>query len=427
MRVVTIPRLASLVRQARGVFAVALVSCASPGLPPGGPEDPHPPRIVSVTPDTMATRVAPRAVVFRFDEVVGERPQGATSLGALFLISPREGPPVVDWNRTAITVRPRRGWRPNTTYSVTMLPGLADLRGNVRTEGATAIFSTGPSIPQTSITGNVFDWVTGRPAARALVEAISRPDSVVYIAQADSSGRFHVRYAPPGTYTVRGFLDANNNRGFDERELWDSVRVVLADTTTVELLAFAHDTIGPRISGIEMVDSVTLRVTFDRPIDPGQRLTASLFTLRDAADSSIVPIAAARSRTEWEATRAARADSIVADSVRRTAPVRTDTVRRGTPLPARAQLPVARDTIDSIARPRRPSRPPPVSEVIIEVARPLRPREAFRLEATAIRGLLQTPRTSERALTIPAPPPPPADSAATTPRARTASPAPAGR
>src|SRR5215207_8511048 len=111
------------------LLAVAL-GCASQGAPPGGAPDSTPPEVLHITPDTGAVNVKPARVVFRFDEVVSERPQGATSLRDLFIISPRQGEPDVDWRRDAITVRARRGWRANTVYTVTMLPGLTDLRGN---------------------------------------------------------------------------------------------------------------------------------------------------------------------------------------------------------------------------------------------------------------------------------------------------------
>ena len=384
-----------IMRATAASLLVALAACASPGPPPGGPEDPDPPEIVAITPDTMATGTSPRAVVFRFNEVVSERPQGATTLGGMFLISPRDGAPEVDWNRTALTVRPRRGWRRNTAYTVTMLPGIVDLRGNVRREGAVATFSTGSSIPRSSISGQIFDWVGGAPAQRAIVEAISRPDSVVYIALADSAGRFRLRHVPPGQYTVRAFVDANNNRGFDERELWDSARVVLTDSTRLELLAFAHDTIGPRISDVMIADSVTLRVTFDRPVDPAQTIAPAIFALR-ARDSSLVPIASVRSAREWDQARSARSDTAAGDTVRRVPPAaRPPVAPRGAPLPT------ARDTADSLARAARPSRPSPISEVVIELGRPLQPGGSYRLQATAVRGLLRTPRTSERAFTVP--------------------------
>src|SRR5688500_17918831 len=201
---------ASVVRQLMIVRAlaavaasVAVLACASMETPPGGPPDEAPPVLVGVTPDTGAVNIRPRVAVFRFDEVVSERPRTATQLADLFLISPATGAPRIDWERDAIEVRPRNGWRPNTTYTVTLLPGLADLRGNARTEGATVTFSTGATIARSGLRGIVFDWVAGRVVPGAYIEAISHPDSVIYIATTDSSGQYVVRNIPPGEYTVR--------------------------------------------------------------------------------------------------------------------------------------------------------------------------------------------------------------------------------
>ena len=53
--------------------------------------DTQAPQIVDIAPDSGRTGITPRDVIFRFDEVVSERPTGAASLNAMFLISPREG------------------------------------------------------------------------------------------------------------------------------------------------------------------------------------------------------------------------------------------------------------------------------------------------------------------------------------------------
>src|SRR6476659_6710686 len=81
---------------------LALGACASPGTPPGGPVDTQAPQIVRIAPDSAKTGVKPREVIFQFDEVVNERPSGATSLSGLFLISPRNGEARADWHRSTI-------------------------------------------------------------------------------------------------------------------------------------------------------------------------------------------------------------------------------------------------------------------------------------------------------------------------------------
>ena len=407
-----------LTAAARAVAAGAAIlvasGCASSQSPPGGPPDALPPEIESTSPDSASTGVRPDRVIFDLNEVVSERPQGAATLTALFLVSPRDGEPRVEWKRDRILVRPRRSWRPNTVYTVTMLPGLTDLRGNVRREGSTLVFSTGPTIPNTVLSGTVWDWPAGRTGARALVQAITAEDTTIsYVTVADSSGRFALPHLPPGRYVVRGVLDQNNNRVLDRREAYDSTLVTFADTSTLELLAFVHDTIGPRISTAVPRDS-TIRVTFDKPLDPAQTLGAidfRLVTLPDSNPITIARVATAREFGEAEQVRArARADS-----ARRATP--DDTSRGGGPprVPAgpavpRGALPGERAPGDT-ARPdsaradttARPSRPVPVTEVVLVLDGALEPGKDYRLRAVDVRNLLGAPRTSDRTFTTPRP------------------------
>jgi Big-like domain-containing protein len=370
------------------VTAVALLglACASPGMPPGGPPDVAAPQIVKIIPDSGTVGVAPKEVIFRFDEVVSERPPAATTLDDLFLISPRDGTPNVSWHRSAITVRPRRGWRPNTPYTVIMLPGIADIRGNVRNTGATTFFSTGKTIPRTRISGHVFDWVAGSPAKGALVESFVPPDSLhPYIALVDSSGSFAIEHLPPARYTVRAFADLNKNFAIDPGEQWDSLSVSLTDTARTTLLMFAHDTLPPRIREVTAIDSVTLRVGFDRPIDPSQTLSAANFAV-SGPDSVRVPIASAGP------------------------PVKDTSPAPATPAPSAPQAapqraPPRRDTV-TVVKPVMP-RPSPIAEAVIKLQRPLAPKTTYRVRAIGIRGLLGHTGDSERPYTTPAPPPPP--------------------
>jgi len=383
---------------------LAALGCASQAAPPGGPPDPTPPQIVRIRPDSGAVKVSPPRVVFQFDGVVSERPQGAASLADLFLISPRAGDPDVDWERDAITVRPRRGWKKSTVYTVTMLPGLTDVRGNVRREGATAIFSTGPTLPDTRLSGVVFDWVAEQPVVRPFVEAVAGADSTtVYVTQGDSSGRFVFRHLPPGAYTVRGIADANNNRGIDAREAWDSVRVTLGDSATVEVLAFTHDTIGPGIAEVEVRDSVTLRVRLDNPLAPTQQVDTTLFALV-GADSARVPLAAAVPARAADELRRAPTDSTPArpDSAPPAPP--PDTLPRPAGADTAATLPGV-DSAEAVPA-ARPSKPGPVTTVVITLRSPLRPAATYRLRSANLRGLLGATRSSERSFTTPAAAPP---------------------
>jgi len=353
-------------------------------MPPGGPPDVAAPQIVGITPDSGAVGVRPKEVLFKFDEVVSERPQSATSLSDLFLISPRDGVPDASWHRDAIGVRPTHGWRANTPYTVILMRGLADIRGNVRNTGASTFFSTGPAVPRTRIAGAVFDWVGGTPASGALVEALVPSDTLhPYVALVDSSGRFAIEHIPATRYLVRAYVDRNRNLSIDPSEPWDSTTISLTDSIRTDLLIFVHDTLPPRIREVRAIDSVTLRVSFDHPIDPAQTLTTANFAVT-GPDSVPVPIARVGPPP---------ADTIAAP--RPSVPVRNPAgvVRGQAPAPPR-------DTTPAPVMPK----PSPLSEVEIKFQRPLAQKTPYRVRALGVRGLLGRTGDSERVYTLPAPP-----------------------
>ena len=356
-------------------------------MPPGGPPDVAAPQIIGITPDSGAVGVRPKEVLFKFDEVVSERPPSTTSLSDLFLISPRDGVPDASWHRDAVGVRPTHGWRANTPYTVILMRGLSDIRGNVRNTGESTFFSTGSVVPHTRIAGAVFDWVSGTPAGGALVEALVPPDTLhPYVALVDSSGRFAIEHVPPTRYVLRAYVDRNRNLSIDPSEPWDSTTVSLTDSARTDLLIFVHDTLPPRIREVRAVDSVTLRVGFDHPIDPTQTLTAANFAVT-GPDSVSVPIARV-GPPPADTTAAVRPP---APPVRNPAAV------------IRGQAPAQRrDTTPPPVMPK----PSPISDVEIKVQRPLAQKTPYRVRAIGIRGLLRRAGDSERVYTLPAPPPP---------------------
>jgi hypothetical protein len=388
----------------RRLIAVALLAsaCASPGMPPGGPVDVAAPQIVAINPDSGSLGVKPKEVLFRFDEVVSERPPSATTLGDLFLISPRDGVPEASWHRDAIGVRPSHGWRANTPYTVIMMSGLADLRGNARKTGASTFFSTGPTVPRTRISGNVFEWVSGQPARGALIESFVPPDSIhPYVALADSNGAFVIEHVPPAHYSVRAYLDRNKNLGIDPSEPWDSVSINLADSTRTDLVIFTHDTVAPKLGGVRALDSLTLQVVFDKPVNPAQTLTAANFAVI-APDSSPVPIVSA-----GPAPKDTAAIVNPAAGVNPSARINAAAGARpavGGRAPGRAPPPNRPDT-SLVAKPVMP-RPIPINEAVIKLQHPLTPKVVYHVRAMGIRGLLGRTGDSERNYTPPAPAPP---------------------
>jgi hypothetical protein len=338
--------------------------------------DTEAPQIVKIAPDSGKVSTKPKEVIFRFDEVVNERPSGAASLNDLFLISPSDGEPRVDWHREEISVRPRRGWKNNTAYTITLLPGLSDLRGNTRNTTAVTLFSTGATIPAGRIAGALFNWSEGRTITRSgIVQAWPKGDTtLVYITKADSTGGFILRNMPPGQYVVRGLSDDNNNRGLDPREAWDTAAVTLQDSTAVDMYAFVHDSLGARLQNVGLRDSVTLDLTFENPLSVRQPLTAANIRVRgpDSTDVGVLSVTLPPPDT--------------AATVRRTAPLTGGPLR-----PA-----------DTIVVQHKMSRAVPTRTVIVKLARPLQVKTLYRVRVTDARNLMGVSRTSENIITTPA-------------------------
>lgn len=423
-----------------GVVSATLagIACANQTVPPGGPPDAAPPLVLAVTPKDQATGITkPRSVELRFDEVVSETPLGARDLSELVFISPKSGRARVDWHRTRLTIEPSKGWKPNTVYSILIRPGVQDLRGNALDTAIRVVFSTGGAIPDTRITGAVFDWKEFKGLANGVVEAIAE-DSTTYQVSADSSGRYTLRHLPPGPYLVRAFDDRNKNRDLDPLEVWDSARVTVTQNATADLYAIARDTLGLRIANIEVQDSSrVLKVTFDKPYSPVQLFVVDAITLTriTATDSTRIPI-----RLVMGAAQKLLFDSLKAvqraDSIRRANPTPEDTnprlaarrdsilaVRRADSVAAadRARRLAAQQAAQAAARARggarRPLGPPDTTpppklqrpkvypDVYLTVDTPLPPGTQFRVQFNGMRSLNETVTSPARNFTTPRPAP----------------------
>ena len=319
-------------RQVARVGLLALLcSCAKIEAPPGGPPDFTPPVIISITPDSGAIiEDFGEDFEIRFDEVIAEASAGG--LENLVLVAPRPAETTVNWKRSRVTVRPKGGWRRGTIYHVQVRPGFADLRNNRLDSAITIVFSTGPAIPATQLTGTIIDWEAGRTAPRALVEAVLLPDSLIYFTQADSSGDFQLAAVPAGRYQLFATIDGNSNRQRDLREGFDSVTVDLDSTLSHVFWTFAHDTTGPRITSLLQLDSLTVQVEFSQMLQPSAPADSAVqvFALPDTVPVTVAAVwpqgiydsvrtveaAIADSLRSLAAAEAAAADSLLADSLR---------------------------------------------------------------------------------------------------------------
>ena len=273
-----------------GALLALGAACAHVEAPPGGAVDAEPPLLEATRPDTFArlrSYVGP--VVFSFNEGLSEK-----GIDTVVTVSPRTSAVVVDKRGHEVRVELRRGWEANRVYQVTLHAGVADLFGNATKEPVTVVFSTGPEIVHTLVTGRVIERTTLRPATGATVEAVHRPDSVTYVTRPDSAGAWRLEYLPEGDYLVRAYNDTNKDQKLQPYEARDTtaIRVTARDTARARRLALlAPDTTAPK-AGTASGDSNRVEVRFDDFLDPAQPLTPSQVTVTGPAG----PVAVAEVR-----------------------------------------------------------------------------------------------------------------------------------
>jgi hypothetical protein len=424
--------------------ATVLAACASAGDPPGGPPDTTPPQIVRFVPESGAVLASPPGEAeIDFDEVISERVASARGdIGGAVILSPAPEEVDVGWHRSRISVKPKGGFLPGRVYRLQLLPVVTDLRTNKMKQGRTIVFSTGPPIPHAVLRGTVVDWGAGHAARDALVEADPLPDTLGYVVLADSVGDFALAQVPPGEYLVYGVVDQNGNRRRDSREAFDTARVTLRDSASVQLYAFPHDTLAPRIKSVAYADSVTLRIVFDHLLDPAQTGDTSLVHVSPADDSTtVLPIASVLTPAAYDSAR--RAAAALRDSLQRAehpAPEAPDTGAaaparpvRPPPLapPARTRADTARARHDTTAAERMLARRPPPSDTrVVVMAEPLEPGAHYVVRVFGVKSLTGVAGNRSASLAVPRPRPPvspSADTAHQAARADTAPPAPGAR
>lgn len=272
-------------------LAAAAAGCAKEEAPPGALPDQRPPDITEIVPASGS--VVPDFdddVVIRLDEPV----QFSGSYGRDLEASPAYRYRV----RTGfsdIRVRPEEGWRPGAVYVLRLPGGFRDLLGNRREEPIEVIFSTGPEVTDTRVAGRLLDRLTGEGVRGARVLVLpAEGDSIPYTAVADTGGVFSLPAVPPGDYVVHGFRDLNRDLSVDRRlEPHDSASIRLdAPSSSVELTLrmIPPDSTPPALLGAAALDSLTVVLVLDDPLDPARDLAGAKVAVRPAGEDAAIPL-----------------------------------------------------------------------------------------------------------------------------------------
>ncbi len=262
------------------IIAIGAIRCATPLLPPGGPEDKIGPRLLHITPQNKTTQFTKGEIRFRFDEFLAN-----TDFSKEIFISPLPAKwPEIKVAGKELKIKFKGGLLPQTTYVIAVGTGITDANAQNKMDNPILYaFSTGYLIDTLHIEGKIKYTYNQKPGAGFKV-ALYANDSIIndnfyqqqplYITQTDSAGNFRFLYLKAGDYKMIGFKETDQSNQYDNLTeavaIADTNRIIISITDTLQkyivLHAFQPDLLPPRVNKIELISPQAVRVTFNEPI-----------------------------------------------------------------------------------------------------------------------------------------------------------------
>lgn len=289
---------------APALAVLLFAACAQVREPTGGVKDTDPPRTISAEPAQFATNVQPERIVLRFNERVRlDRPSEH------LLVSPplSNRPDVRLSGPNTVVIELKAPLQANTTYSLNLGDAVTDLtEGNAPTD-LTYVFSTGPAIDSSTISGTVSNAFTDLPEKDVLVMLYAADDDTsferggpLYFTRTRENGRFRLEHLRPAEYRIRALRDRNNDRRYDLPN---------------EEIAFTN-TVVPAVSPDSTTTGMDLRLFLEPPATQ-QLLSAKVTTERawrivlalPAGSVTLTPVGWSGGQLEWRHEHSPRNDT----------------------------------------------------------------------------------------------------------------------
>lgn len=221
--------------------ALLVNACAIQSAPEGGPKDETPPKLVRSNPKHKQTNFDNKTVELIFDEDIQLKDPKEE-----IIIAPSPGKDVnIRANDKTVTITPKQGWEPNTTYNIAFRESIQDITESNPAENLRIAFSTGPYIDSLTIQGTVENPLVDKIPENVTVAIFTAdtfnifkhaPD---YFTKTTTKGTFKIENLKPATYYVYAFADKNKNLKVDSQsELFgfqpDSITLPY-DTTIINI------------------------------------------------------------------------------------------------------------------------------------------------------------------------------------------------
>jgi hypothetical protein len=283
-----------------------LLHCAKEGMPPGGPEDTVPPKVITASPSSDTTGVD---INSKIKITFSERMQQESVEGAIFISPFPKIPLDYNWHGKTLTLSSLEPWQKDKTYVVTIGTGAQDLHRNRMNQSFTFAFSTGASIDQGAISGEV--WVKkGAGFGREIeigvwayllseerTEVYPEKEKPDYVTQADEEGKYALKNLGWGKYRLFAVKDMNRDvlwSGEDEIAGVTTGDVTLTqENTSAAFVDFVMDKIDlspPSLLNCRALNRNLVRLEFSEKMDEKSLLDTSNYELSLVSDQKLIPV-----------------------------------------------------------------------------------------------------------------------------------------
>ena len=188
--------------------------CAKISAPTGGPKDAEPPKVLKTVPENGSTRFSDKHIRFYFDEFVTLNNPTENVL----ISPPMATAPEYTIKGKSLDIKIKDTLHENTTYNMVFSDCIKDYREGNALSYFHFSFSTGDSLDDYMIRGNIVDAKTLAPSKDFFVLLYKNThDSVPlttlpdYVTKSLSDGTFTFRNIRPGIYKIFALKDINSD------------------------------------------------------------------------------------------------------------------------------------------------------------------------------------------------------------------------
>jgi len=293
--------------------------CAKEGMPPGGPVDTTPPKVISVLPKPDSTKVDLNS---KIEITFSERMSDKQTEESIFISPFPKKPFDFKWRGKTLILSPSEPLLKEKTYVITIGTGAQDLRRNHLSESYTFAFSTGLALDYGSISGTVWMKQTSGFRTESGVsiwayfscsehsESISdtiqidpEKDKPDYVTQSDTDGNYSLKNlssgSPDAPQRYRLFAADDLNRD----QVWDPDKEAIGVSTQdveltsanipkdhVDFIMELRDTTKPSLLDCQTLNKNQGRLDFDENLKIETVLNPDNFKIKSISTSESLKV-----------------------------------------------------------------------------------------------------------------------------------------